>query len=90
MGYRFQFITLAGFHCMSHAMFRLARGYHERGMAAYARLQQAELADAAAGYTAARHQQEVGTGYFDEVANLISGGQSSTLALGESTEAAQF
>jgi isocitrate lyase len=90
MGYRFQFVTLAGFHSLNHGMYELARGYRERGMAAYSELQQAEFASEANGYTATRHQREVGTGYFDAVAEAISGGQSSTTALAESTEAAQF
>jgi isocitrate lyase len=90
MGYKFQFVTLAGFHQLNFGMFQLARAYHERDMAAYADLQDAEFAAEAAGYTATRHQREVGTGYFDEVAQVISGGAASTLALKESTEAAQF
>jgi isocitrate lyase len=90
MGYRYQFVTLAGFHQLNHGMFELARGYAERGMAAYSELQQAEFAAEAQGYTATRHQREVGTGYFDMVSNLVSGGASSTTAMGESTEAAQF
>jgi isocitrate lyase len=90
MGYRFQFVTLAGFHSLNHGMYELALGYRDRGMAAYSELQQAEFASEAAGYTATRHQREVGTGYFDAVAEAISGGQSSTTALRESTEAAQF
>ncbi len=90
MGYKFQFITLAGFHSLNHSMFRLARGYAERGMAAYSELQQAEFASEAEGYTATRHQREVGVGYFDAVANAASGGHSSTTALAHSTEAAQF
>jgi isocitrate lyase len=90
MGYKFQFVTLAGFHSLNHAMFELASGYRDRGMAAYSELQQAEFASEAAGYTATRHQREVGTGYFDAVANAISSGNSSTVALKESTEAAQF
>ena len=90
MGYRFQFVTLAGFHALNHGMFRLARGYRQHGMSAYARLQESEFADAAHGYTAVRHQHEVGTGYFDEVAKLIGGGEASTLALESSTESAQF
>ncbi len=90
MGYRFQFVTLAGFHALNHGMFSLARGYRLHGMSAYARLQECEFADASAGYTAVRHQHEVGTGYFDEVAKLIGGGTSSTLALEASTETAQF
>ncbi len=90
MGYKFQFVTLAGFHSLNHAMFELAGAYREEGMAAYSRLQQAEFASEAAGYTATRHQREVGTGYFDKVALTLSAGTSSTTALGESTEAAQF
>ena len=90
MGYKFQFVTLAGFHSLNHAMFELASGYRDRGMAAYSELQQAEFASEAAGYTATRHQREVGTGYFDAVANAISAGQASTVALSESTETAQF
>ncbi|HET7823892.1 MAG TPA: isocitrate lyase, partial [Anaeromyxobacter sp.] len=90
MGYKFQFVTLAGFHALNHSMFELARGYRERGMAAYSELQQAEFAGEKHGYTATRHQREVGVGYFDAVATAISAGQSSTLALEGSTEAAQF
>jgi isocitrate lyase len=90
MGYKFQFVTLAGFHALNHSMFQLARGYKERGMAAYSELQQAEFAGEKHGYTATRHQREVGVGYFDAVATAISAGQSSTLALEGSTEAAQF
>jgi len=90
MGYKFQFVTLAGFHSLNHGMYELARGYRDRGMAAYSELQQAEFASEANGYTATRHQREVGTGYFDAVAEAISGGQSSTTALKESTEAEQF
>jgi isocitrate lyase len=90
MGYKFQFVTLAGFHSLNHGMFELARGYKDRGMAAYSELQQGEFASEAHGYAATRHQREVGTGYFDEVAMTISGGQSSTTALADSTEAAQF
>ena len=90
MGYKFQFVTLAGFHSLNHGMFELASGYRDRGMAAYSELQQAEFASEAAGYTATRHQREVGTGYFDAIATAISGGQASTVALKESTEAAQF
>ena len=80
MGYRFQFVTLAGFHSLNLSMFNLARGYRERGMAAYSELQQAEFAAEAEGYTATRHQREVGVGYFDAVAMAISGGKSSTTA----------
>ena len=90
MGYKFQFVTLAGFHSLNHGMFELASGYRDRGMAAYSELQQAEFASEAAGYTATRHQREVGTGYFDAIATAISAGQASTVALSESTEAAQF
>lgn len=90
MGYRFQFVTLAGFHSLNHSMFELACGYRDRGMAAYSELQQAEFASEATGYTATRHQREVGTGYFDAVSMAISGGKASTTALGDSTEAAQF
>ncbi|RAK19511.1 isocitrate lyase [Anoxybacillus vitaminiphilus] len=90
MGYKFQFVTLAGFHALNYSMFELARGYKERGMAAYSELQQAEFAAEKYGYTATRHQREVGTGYFDEVAQVISGGQSSTTALKGSTEEEQF
>jgi isocitrate lyase len=90
IGYKFQFVTLAGFHSLNHAMFELAADYRERGMTAYSELQQAEFASEAAGYTATRHQREVGTGYFDAVASAVSGGNSSTVALNESTEAAQF
>jgi isocitrate lyase len=90
MGYKFQFITLAGFHALNYSMFNLARGYKERGMAAYAELQEAEFAEEANGYTATRHQREVGTGYFDEVSTVISGGESSTTALHGSTETEQF
>lgn len=90
MGYKFQFVTLAGFHSLNHSMFELARGYKDRAMSAYSELQQAEFASEAAGYTATRHQREVGTGYFDAVATAVSAGQASTVALKESTEAAQF
>jgi isocitrate lyase len=90
LGYKFQFVTLAGFHALNLAMFRLATDYSRRGMAAYSELQQEEFAAEAEGYSATRHQREVGTGYFDEVAKVISGGLASTLALEESTEAHQF
>jgi isocitrate lyase len=90
MGYKFQFVTLAGFHALNHSMFTLAAGYRERGMAAYAELQQAEFASEAAGYTATKHQHEVGTGYFDQVAQVIAGGEAATTALTGSTEHAQF
>jgi isocitrate lyase len=88
MGYKFQFVTLAGFHQLNFGMFELASGYRDRGMAAYSELQQAEFAAEPRGYTATRHQREVGTGYFDLVAEAV--GQTSTTALGESTEATQF
>src|SRR5438874_1197512 len=90
MGYRFQFVTLAGFHSLNLAMFQLARDYSEYGMAAYSELQEAEFLAEAAGYTATRHQREVGVGYFDAVAMAISGGHASTTALSGSTEAMQF
>ncbi|MGG4265614.1 isocitrate lyase [Peribacillus simplex] len=90
LGYKFQFVTLAGFHSLNHSMFNLALGYKERGMAAYSELQQAEFASESDGYTATRHQREVGTGYFDEVAQVVSGGTSSTTALAGSTETEQF
>ncbi|MDQ0324954.1 isocitrate lyase [Rhodopseudomonas julia] len=90
MGYKFQFITLAGFHQLNFGMFELARGYKDRQMAAYSELQQAEFAAESVGYTATRHQREVGTGYFDAVSMAITGGLSSTTAMGESTESAQF
>ncbi len=90
MGYKFQFVTLAGFHALNYGMFELARGYAERGMAAYAELQRAEFAAEVNGYTATKHQREVGTGYFDDVAQVVSGGVSSTTALAGSTEAEQF
>jgi isocitrate lyase len=90
MGYRFQFITLAGFHSLNAGMFELARGYAANGMSAYVELQEREFALEADGYTATRHQQEVGAGYFDRVTAAVSGGESSTLALHGSTEEAQF
>jgi len=90
MGYKFQFVTLAGFHALNHSMFELAKAYKSEGMAAYSRLQQAEFSSEKAGYTATKHQREVGTGYFDDVAQVIAGGASSTLALHGSTEKAQF
>lgn len=90
MGYKYQFVTLAGFHSINHAMFELALDYKDRGMAAYTELQQAEFDSEKDGYTATRHQREVGTGYFDQIAQAIAGGKSSTTALGESTENAQF
>ncbi|MBR0665335.1 isocitrate lyase [Roseomonas hellenica] len=90
MGYKFQFVTLAGFHSLNLSMFNLARGYAERGMGAYSELQQAEFAAETEGFTAVRHQREVGVSYFDAVAMAASGGQASTTAMAHSTEAAQF
>ncbi len=90
MGYAFQFITLAGFHALNHSMFELAKGYKERQMSAYVELQEAEFASEADGYTATRHQREVGANYFDDVATVISAGQASTLAMVGSTESEQF
>lgn len=89
-GYRFQFITLAGFHALNAGMFELARGYREHGMSAYVELQEREFALESEGYTATKHQREVGAGYFDQVMQAVSGGASSTLALHGSTEEAQF
>jgi isocitrate lyase len=90
MGYKFQFVTLAAFHALNYSMFTLARSYKERGMSAYAELQEAEFTAELGGYTATRHQREVGTTYFDEVSQVISEGESSTTALQGSTEAEQF
>ncbi|HET7498300.1 MAG TPA: isocitrate lyase [Candidatus Eisenbacteria bacterium] len=91
MGYKFQFVTLAGFHALNHSMFELARAYKEKGMTGYVELQEAEFASEKDGYSATRHQREVGTGYFDEVMQVIAAGSDcTTLALKESTEAAQF
>jgi isocitrate lyase len=90
MGYKFQFVTLAGFHALNYSMYELARQYHEEGMPAYSRLQQREFAAEKEGYTATKHQHEVGTGYFDDVVKVITAGQASTVALDDSTEAAQF
>jgi len=90
MGYKFQFVTLAGFHSLNNGMFELASGYREDGMAAYSELQQREFSNESIGYTATRHQREVGTGYFDAVAQAISAGQSSTTAMDGSTEEEQF
>ena len=90
MGYKFQFITLAGFHALNHSFFELALDYKSRGMAAYSELQQAEFASEKDGYTATRHQREVGTGYFDDIAQVVAEGKSSTTALHGSTENAQF
>jgi isocitrate lyase len=90
LGYKFQFVTLAGFHALNYSMFNLARGYRDRGMAAYSELQEAEFAAERQGYTATKHQHEVGTGYFDQVAQVIMGGACATTALAGSTEAEQF
>ena len=90
MGYKFQFVTLAGFHSLNHGMFELALRYRERGMSAYSELQEREFASETLGYTATKHQREVGTGYFDEVSQVIASGAASTLALEGSTEATQF
>jgi isocitrate lyase len=90
MGYKFQFVTLAGFHALNHSMFELALDYKERGMTAYSKLQESEFAMEKWGYTATKHQREVGTGYFDMVSTVISGGASSTLAYEGSTENEQF
>src|SRR6476646_3708094 len=90
IGYKFQFVTLAGFHTLNYSMFKLARGYRDRGMAAYSELQESEFAAEAEGYSATKHQHEVGTGYFDEVAKVIAGGETSTAALAGSTEQEQF
>jgi isocitrate lyase len=90
MGYKFQFVTLAGFHSLNHAMFTLARDFATRGMSAYCKLQDAEFAAEANGYTAIRHQREVGTGYFDLINLTITGGAASTTAMVGSTESAQF
>lgn len=90
MGYKFQFITLAGFHNLSHSTFSLARRYRQDGMAAYSTLQEAEFTSEQFGFTATRHQREVGTSYFDAISQVLAGGQSSTAAMAESTEVAQF
>ena len=90
MGYKFQFVTLAGFHSLNYSMFKLAKSYNERGMAAYSELQQNEFEATDQGFTAVKHQREVGTGYFDKISQVISGGNASTLALEGSTEEEQF
>jgi isocitrate lyase len=90
MGYKFQFITLAGFHSLNYSMFELAYGYARDNMAAFVELQQKEFAAAERGFTAVKHQREVGTGYFDAITQLCSGGRSSTTALHGSTEDEQF
>jgi isocitrate lyase len=90
MGYKFQFVTLAGFHALNYSMFELARGYKESQMSAYVELQQKEFAAENVGYTATKHQREVGAGYFDDVTQVINAGTSSLTALKGSTEEAQF
>jgi isocitrate lyase len=90
MGYKFQFITLAGFHALNYSMFDLAHGYARDNMSAYVKLQEAEFAAESRGYTATKHQREVGTGYFDEITQLCQGGKSSVTALTGSTEEEQF
>ncbi len=85
-----QFVTLSGFHVLNHGMFDLAVGYRDRGMAAYAELQEREFASEKQGYEAVKHQQFVGTGYFDQVTEIVTGGRSSSLAMKDSTEAEQF
>ena len=90
MGYKFQFITLAGFHSLNYCMFNLAHGYARSQMSAFVELQEAEFAAADRGFTAVKHQREVGTGYFDAVTQTIQGGTSSTTALKGSTEEEQF
>ena len=90
MGYRFQFITLAGFHALNYSMFQLARDYREAQMTAYVALQEAEFAAEKDGYTATKHQREVGAGYFDDVTTTVAGGSSSVTAMKGSTEEAQF
>jgi isocitrate lyase len=90
MGYAFQFVTLAGWHALNESTFELAHGYAQHGMSAYVELQQREFAMESLGYTATRHQREVGAGYFDDVMTTLTGGSASTLALTGSTEEAQF
>ena len=90
MGYKFQFITLAGFHAQNYAIFDLAKKYKEQGMSAYSKLQQQEFDREKDGYTATKHQREVGTSYFDAVSNTVSSGESSTTAMKDSTEKEQF
>src|SRR3989441_1222869 len=89
-GYKFQFVTLAGFHSLNHSMFELARAYVQQGMSAYVRLQRREFQTENEGYRAVKHQSFVGTGYFDQIAQVISGGDTATVAMKGSTEAAQF
>jgi isocitrate lyase len=90
MGYKFQFITLAGFHSLNYGMYELAHGYARDNITAYVKLQEAEFAAEKMGYTATKHQREVGTGYFDEVTQVVTGGKSSVTALTGSTEEEQF
>ncbi|MEC8712175.1 MAG: hypothetical protein VXX69_04145, partial [Pseudomonadota bacterium] len=90
MSYELQFITLAGFHSLNYSMYQLATGYRDRGMEAYCELQDAEFAAEADGYTATRHQREVGAGWFDAISVAVKGGQSATTAMADSTEEAQF
>jgi len=90
MGYKFQFITLAGFHSLNYSMFELAHGYARENMTAFVELQQKEFAAAEKGFTAVKHQREVGTGYFDQITQVCTGGKASTTALHGSTEDAQF
>jgi len=90
MGYKFQFITLAGFHALNYSMFELAHGYARNGMSAFVEMQQKEFAAAEHGFTAVKHQREVGTSYFDDVTQVISAGKASTTALHGSTEDEQF
>lgn len=90
MGYKFQFVTLAGFHSLNVSMFELARGYRERGMEAYSELQEKEFAAEAEGYQAVKHQRFVGAGYFDEITRMVAGGDSRVTALDGSTEEQQF
>jgi isocitrate lyase len=90
MGYKFQFVTLSAFHSLNYAMFELAKGYRERGMAAYSELQQEEFAAEKDGYEAVRHQEFVGVPYFDEITEIVTGGRSSSLAMKGSTEEEQF
>jgi isocitrate lyase len=90
MGYKFQFITLAGFHSLNHSMFQLARGYREQQMTAYVALQEAEFGAEPQGYTATKHQREVGAGYFDDVTQTVTAGKSSVTAMKGSTEESQF
>ena len=90
MGYKFQFVTLAGFHALNYSMFELASGYRDQGMAAYSELQRREFDATHRGYSATKHQREVGAAYFDRISEIVTGGESSTLALDDSTESSQF